>query len=73
MALDSKQLAKAIQLTFDSAAAEGWSTEQVADGLAQAIDDYVRRAEVQGVETKLELDVPNNTGSGAQVGSVPLQ
>lgn len=73
MALDRKQLAAAIKTTFDTSSAEGWTTEQVADGLATAIDDYVRAAEVREVKTKLQLDVPNNTGSGTQVGAVKLQ
>lgn len=73
MALDRNTLAAAIQATFESAAAEGWTAKEVAGGLADAIHAYVQAGEVREVKTKLELDVRNNTGSGFQVGSVPLR
>lgn len=73
MALNKNTLAAAIKTTFETAADQAWTAQQVADGLATAIDAFVRSAEVAGVKSKLALDVPNNTGTGTQTGTVHLQ
>lgn len=73
MALDKNVLAAALAETFQKAFDEGWTQQQVANGLATAIDAFVRSAEVAGVKSKLTLDVPNNSGTGTQTGTVKLQ
>jgi len=45
----------------------------LARDLAEAIREFVADGEVMGVTSEVELDIPNNTGQGAQVGSVKVQ
>lgn len=73
MALDKNVLAAALAETFQKAFDEGWTQQQVANGLATAIDAFVRSAEVAAVKSKLALDIPNNSGTGTQTGTVKLQ
>lgn len=79
MPLNKAVLAAAIKTTFDAARAADPSltpdqvAQQVADGLANAIDAFVRNGDVGGVQSKLTLDIPNNTGTGAQLGVVHIQ
>ncbi len=85
MALDKNQLAAAIKAAFDAAQAaekaDAESSDQfmqrigklVADGIAAAVDTYVRAAEVGGV--KVDVVGPGNQplGTGTQTGAVKLQ
>jgi hypothetical protein len=65
MALSKSQLKNAIKTALETSMNEGWSLEQVATALADAIDAYVRGAKVKSVVIDL------NTGN--QVGERPLE
>lgn len=85
MALNTSQLAAQIKAAFDAAQAatkaEGESTEQfmqrvgklVADGIAAAVDTYVRAAEVKGVTVAVTAPGNQPVGTGTQTGAVKLQ
>ncbi|WP_163993092.1 hypothetical protein [Pyxidicoccus caerfyrddinensis] len=66
MALDKQALATKLKDTFKRAKEESWTSDQVADALAAAVDAYVRSAEVVGVRTTVRN--PSNVviGSGTQ-------
>ena len=51
MALDKDKLGQDLQKAFDDAKSNAWSTQQVAQALAAAIDTYVTAAEVTNVRT----------------------
>ncbi len=73
MALDKRALKEAIEATFETAKAEEWTTAQVAESLADAVDAFVRAAEVVGIHTKVRVDPGTGEGTGAQVGTGRLQ
>ena len=65
MALNKNQLKNAIKTAMDTAKDAGWTTEQVAAALADAIDAFVRGGKVKNVKVDL-----NN---GNQIGERPLE
>lgn len=76
MALNKQTLESAIRTAFETAKEEQWESAQVARALADAIDAFVRGAEVGGVVTKVEVR-PSATvvhrGEGTQTGTVKLK
>ena len=62
MALNKTTLKNDLKAVFDSAKAEAWNTGQVAQAMADAIDAYVRAADVK--EVKVDPDSGNQKGSG---------
>jgi hypothetical protein len=62
MALNKTTLKNDLKTVFDSAKAEAWTTGQVAQAMSDAIDAYVRAADVKQV--KVDLDSGNQTGAG---------
>lgn len=77
MPLDKNRLQQAIETAFESAKQEGWETAQVASALADAIDAYVRGAEVVGVTTTVRVTQEGtgivSTGNGTQSGTARVQ
>ena len=73
MALSKPQLAQALKTAFQSAKDNAWSTDQVADALADAINTFVLGADVAGVTVSVVN--PSNVviGSGTQTGTGKLQ
>lgn len=57
MALDRNALREAILAAMNGAADHAWSKDQVADAWADAIHDYVRNAEVAGVQCEVSFTV----------------
>jgi len=51
MALDKDKLGQDLQKAFDDAKNNAWSTQQVAQALAAAIDAYATAADVTNVRT----------------------
>ena len=51
MALDKDKLGQDLQKAFDGAKNNAWSTQQVAQALAAAIDAYATAADVTNVRT----------------------
>jgi hypothetical protein len=70
MALDKNTLAIALKTTFANAKEQGWTGDQVADALADAIDAYVRGAEVKGVAVDVVDFASHPLGTGKQSSSV---
>lgn len=80
MALVKSTLQSSIRGALQSAKDEAWSLDQVAAAWATAIHDYVREAQVEGVQSSVSVSVPltgpspaAGTGSGAQTGSVKIK
>jgi hypothetical protein len=66
MALDKTALAEQLKEIFTDAKDNSWPSDQVADALADAIDQYVRGAKVTGVQVEVK-DLSNTViGSGTQ-------
>jgi hypothetical protein len=65
MALNKPQLKNAIQTALETSKNEGWSLDQVATALSDAIDAYVRGAKVKSVVINLD--------DGRQIGERPLE
>jgi len=79
VSLDKTLLAAKLQNVFQKAKAETWGPDQVASGLADAVHAYVSAAQVQGVASKVAVDVPltgpspvHVTTTAQQTGSVGL-
>ena len=73
MSLDKAALAAALKTAFESGMDDpNWTLDDAAGALADAIDFYVRGAEVAGVTT--EVRDPGNVviGTGAQTGTGTL-
>jgi DNA-binding transcriptional regulator LsrR (DeoR family) len=68
MALNRNTLQEAIHTAFETAKEEEWTTEQVAEALANAIDDFVRGGDVVGITTSVQVDPNNHRGTGTQTG-----
>lgn len=73
MALNRDTLATSIKALFKTAFDEAWTSEQVAEGLAQAIDAYVRTAAVTGVTVTVKNASNVTIGTGTQTGTGSLQ
>ncbi len=73
MALDKNALAQALKDTFNNAKANSWSSDQVSDALATAIDTYVTGAAVVGVSVNVVNSGNQPIGTGAQTGTGTLQ
>lgn len=74
MALDKTLLAAALETAFTTGKADpNWTLAQAAGAMADAIDAYVRTAEVAGVTSDV-ADLTNKPiGKGAQTGAVKLK
>ena len=51
MALNKDQLKSDLKTAFDNATSQSWSTAQIAQAIATAIDTYVTAADVTGIKT----------------------
>lgn len=73
MALDKPALIQALTLAFEQGMADpNWTLNDAATAMADAIDTFVRTAEVSGVATEV-VDAGNNPlGTGTQTGTVTL-
>lgn len=60
MALNKGKLRDDILAVFETAKDEEWGTEEVSQGLADAIDAYVRGGDVTGVETNVNVETALN-------------
>lgn len=69
MALDKGQLANAFRQTFQQAKDEAWSSDQVAEALADAIDAFVRSGDVVGITTEVRDAGNTLIGTGVQTGT----
>jgi len=69
MPLDKSTLQAAFKTAFDTAKEENWSTEQVAEALADAVDVFVRSGDVVGITTDVEVDPDTGLGTGTQSGA----
>lgn len=73
MALDKNSLAQALKTTFKSSKDNSWSSDQVADALADAINTFVLSAQVTGVNVNVVNNANQPIGTGAQTGTGQLQ
>jgi hypothetical protein len=73
MALDRNRLAARLLDNFQRGKDEGWDAQQVANALADAIDEYVRDALVEGVTVAVVNDANVPIGTGTQNNSVGLR
>jgi hypothetical protein len=73
MALNKSQLAQLLKTTFQSAKDNSWSSDQVADSLADAINTFVLTAEVSGVQVSVVNSNNVVIGTGTQTGTGKLQ
>ncbi len=73
MALDQTKLSQALKDTFSSAKANSWSSDQVADSLATAINAFVTSADVVGVSVNVVNPANQPIGTGTQSGTGKLQ
>jgi phosphoenolpyruvate carboxylase len=73
MALNKSQLAQLLKTTFQSAKDNAWSSDQVADALADAINTFVLTADVTGVQVSVVNTNNVNIGTGTQTGTGKLQ
>jgi hypothetical protein len=80
MALVREDLQTKIRAALQSAKDHNWDLDQVAAGWANAIHDYVKEAEVEGVSSSVTVSVPLNvptpstgTGTATQTGTVQIK
>jgi len=73
MALDKSTLSQALKDTFKSAKDNSWSSDQVADALAGAINTFVLSADVVGVTVNVVNNANQPIGTGTQSGTAKLQ
>ena len=73
MALDKSTLSQALKDTFQSAKDHSWSSDQVADALADAIHTFVLGAAVVGVTVNVVNTANQLIGTGTQTGTGKLQ
>jgi hypothetical protein len=69
MALDQNKLSQQLKDTFKSAKDNSWSSDQVADALAGAINTFVLGAEVVGVTVNVVNNANQPIGTGTQSGT----
>jgi len=73
MALDKPALTAALTAAFEQGMADpDWSLNDAASAMADAIDAFVRTAEVSGVTTDVVDPADNPIGTGTQTGTVAL-
>ena len=65
MALDKARLKTDLKAMADSANAEKWNQDQTLQALADAIDRFVRGADVIGVKVAIEGITLDQTNKGA--------
>jgi hypothetical protein len=65
MALDKARLKTDLKTMADSANAEKWNQDQTLQALADAIDRFVRGADVIGVKVAIEGITLDQTNKGA--------
>ena len=73
MPLNKATLKDAIRTSFDTAKSQGWSTEQIAQALADAIDAFVRSGDVKQVSVRVTSGEGAELGTGAQTGVGKVQ
>ncbi len=73
MPLDQSTLAQALKTAFSQAKANSWSSDQVADAMAAAIDTFVIGADVVGVTVNVVSPTNQPLGTGSQTGTGKLQ
>ena len=73
MALNKSTLSQALKDTFESAKDNSWSSEQVADAIADAINTFVLSAAVVGVKVNVVNTANQPIGTGTQTGTGNLQ
>ncbi len=73
MALNKSQLAQDLKTTFQSAKDNSWTSDQVADALADAFNKYVLTADVTGVQVSVVNAGNVVIGTGTQTGTGKLQ
>lgn len=72
MALDKTALAASLKDTFLRAKEETWSSDQVADALADALETFVRGGEVNGVQVEVRNSGGSVIGTGTQSTAVAV-
>lgn len=73
MPLNQSSLAQALKTTFSNSKANSWSSHQVADALAAAINTFVSGADVVGVTVNVVSTTNQALGTGTQTGTGKLQ
>lgn len=73
MPLNKAALKQAILTTFETAKVQEWTSEQVAGALADAIDTFVRGADVVGVTVEVRNNAQTIIGTGTQTGTGDIQ
>ncbi len=66
MALDKTTLTKSLKETFTNAKTQQWTSDQVAEALANAFDAYVRNADVVSVQVQVKNLTDTVIGTGTQ-------
>ena len=70
MPLDKAALTAALIVAFEQGMADpNWTLGQAADAMADAIDTYVRGADISGVTTQVVDPGSNPIGTGTQTGT----
>jgi hypothetical protein len=73
MSLNKTTLKNAFKTAFDTAKEEGWTTEQVATALADAIDAFVRSGDVVQITVKVVNPAGAEIGTGTQTGKGKIE
>lgn len=80
MALVKNTLKSKIEDALQAARDGNWNFSQVAEAWANAIHDYVKEAEVEGVQSNVTVSVPLNvptpsqgSGTATQTGRVKIK
>ncbi|HZM76623.1 MAG TPA: hypothetical protein VFC19_12900 [Candidatus Limnocylindrales bacterium] len=73
MALNKNTLSQALKDTFKAAKDNSWSSDQVADAIADAINTFVLSAAVVGVRVNVVNTANQPIGTGTQTGTGNLQ
>ena len=73
MPLNESSLAQALKDAFNQSKANSWSSDQVADALATAINTFVTGADVVGVTVNVVSTTNQPLGTGTQTGTGKLQ
>ncbi len=73
MPLDKTQLQAALKTAFDTAKDQNWTTDQVAQAIADAVDTFVRGGDVNGITVTVRDNANVQIGTGSQTTAVQLQ
>jgi hypothetical protein len=73
MALDQNQLSQSLKNAFTSAKDNSWSSDQVADAIAAAINTFVLSATVIDVTVDVVDPTNKHIGTGVQTGTGSLK